>query len=162
MVLSELKTTDFQINLEVKFNFHHKGETMSKTLAFLKDTWGIILSLCIMAILVFYAYGCEPTTRSIVTPTKKVNAMELQSEIDYLMAISEVRFSELEKKAQFRDAVFNQTIKIVETGNVTPMGLITSLAAVLGLGMGADDVRLRKERKKSARTIVSPKITEET
>jgi len=135
---------------------------MNKTLLFLKDTWGIILSILIIIGLTIYAVGCKPTTPSLIDPSKKVDVFELQTEIDSLMLLSKARFEDLQRQNEFRDFIFNQSIKIAESGQINPLGLITTLAAVFGVGSTADNVRLRQQRKKATAYKPKPKVTEET
>ena len=135
---------------------------MNKTLLFLKDTWGIILSILIIIGLTIYAVGCKPTTPSLIDPTKKVDVFELQTEIDTLMLLSKARFDDLQRQNEFRDFIFNQTIAIAESGQINPLGLITTLAAIFGVGSTADNVRLRKQRKRTNGFALAPTIKEET
>lgn len=116
---------------------------------FVKDKWPILLAWNLCIFLVWYAYGCEPKTTSLIDPGQKITLEQLQNEVDILMLKSETRLNDLQKQYELRDFVFNQSIKIAETGTINPIGVITSLLAVMGIGLGADDLRLRKERKKT-------------
>ena len=35
---------------------------------------------------------------------------------------------------------------MIETGTVNPIGIATAILAIAGLGAGADDIRLRRQR----------------
>ena len=120
---------------------------MTKILQHLKDKWPILISLSIGAVLLFFAYGCEPETKSLIDPNLKVNRTQLQSELEFLVATSHARFQDLDRQQQFRDMILQQSILIAETGDVNPVGLLTSIIALLGIGAGADDLRVRKKLK---------------
>lgn len=122
---------------------------MRKILDFIKENWLLMLTWNILIAIVFYAYGCEPKTQSLITPTQKVTLNELQTEIDILMLQSEARFADLQKQYELRDFVLNQSLTIAQAGTVNPIGLITSLLAIVGVGATADDIRLRRQRKKN-------------
>lgn len=119
---------------------------MIKLIELIKDKWPIISSMIIIAGLLFYAYGCEPKTQSLINPNEKVNLAELQLEIDTLMAKSEIRFADLQRQYELKDFIFNQSLIILETGTVNPVGIATAVLAIAGLGAGADDIRLRRQR----------------
>jgi len=113
----------------------------------LGDKIFLILGIIAGSTLLFYAFGCQPKTPSIINPDRKVTVGELQIEIDSLMTLSELRFADLRKQQEIKQFVFNQAIAIGQTGEVNPIGILTSLLAVLGMGATADDIRLRKQRK---------------
>ena len=71
---------------------------MTKLYEAIKEKWPIISSMILIAGLLFYAYGCEPETRSLINPQQKVNLAELQLEVDTLMAQSEIRLADLQRQ----------------------------------------------------------------
>jgi len=107
----------------------------------------LIASIAALALLVF-AYGCQPQTTSLIDPTEKVTRSELDWEIETLLAKSKIRLADLERQEELRSLLFEQTFIIAETGTVNPLGLITALMAIMGIGAGVDDVRLRKKQNK--------------
>lgn len=117
---------------------------------FLKDKYPIIFSLIICGLMLLYAYGCEPKTTSLIEPSRKVTRPELVTELDILIAKSDIAFSDLERQEKLRSLILQQTLTFHQTGIVDPVGLITSLMAVLGIGAVADDVRLRKKIKNNS------------
>jgi len=120
---------------------------MTKILQHLKNKWPVLISLALGAILLFFAYGCEPETKSLIDPNIKVNRTQLQSELEFLVATSHARFQDLDRQQEFRDMILQQSIIIAETGDINPVGLLTSIIALLGIGAGADDLRIRKKLK---------------
>ena len=95
----------------------------------------------------WFAYGCEPKTRSLVQPNLKVTGNELSIELETLVRIYNLRIDDLEKQEAFKQWFFNQAAEVVETGQVNPIGVLTSLLSILGIGAGADNLRVRKKLK---------------
>jgi len=112
-----------------------------------RDKWILLLVWFICLGLFFYAYGCEPTTQSLINPTERVNLNHLQSELEVLVTQYETGLADIERQNKIRQALFNQTLLIAESGTINPIGLITTALAVFGIGATADDVRLRKKLK---------------
>ena len=113
----------------------------------MKKQLHIILPFIVAALLLVYAYGCEPTTASLLTANEKVSRAQLISEMDMLEYKLERGIADLDQQQRIRDLVFQQGLIIAQSGGVNPVGLITALMSVLGVGAIADDVRLRKKIK---------------
>lgn len=126
-------------------------------LKFLKDKWPLLLAWNVAIGLIFYAYGCEPETQSMLDPGKKVSRMELESEIEFLLARSRIRVADLDRQQELRNLILQQTLIVAESGGVNPVGIITAILAIMGIGAGADDIRLRRERSKTPYYVPEPK-----
>ena len=113
----------------------------------LKEKLPVFITLQACIFLVCYAYGCEPKTKSLIDPQRKVDRAQLKTEIELLMMQSENRIADLDRQVAIRKAVFEQGLLIAQTGTINPLGVATSLLAILGIGMTADDIRLRKKVK---------------
>lgn len=109
-------------------------------------TWWVTLNLC--SFILLYAYGCEPKTKSISGSGKMVNRIELQAELEHFVARAVTGQKDIDRQEQIRDMIFNQALVIAQGNQVNPIGVVTSLLALLGVGATVDDVRLRRERKK--------------
>ena len=93
-------------------------------------------------------YSCEPQTTSIINPTQKVTSEQLTNEINYLVAQTETKIADLEKKKAFRDSILRETVKLTTSGNLNVMGIMTNIAAIVGLGATIDNARKRKVIKR--------------
>lgn len=113
----------------------------------MKKNLHIILPFIVAALLLVYAYGCEPTTSSLLTTGEKVNRKQLLTEFEMLEYKLERSIENLDQQQRIRDIVFQQGLIIAQSGGVNPVGLITALMSVLGVGAVADDIRLRKKIK---------------
>lgn len=117
---------------------------------FLKKNTPLIIASIIAAGMLFYAYGCEPKTRSLLDPNRKINRQDLTFEMQTLLNRSEVGFADLDHQIEIRNLIFQQGLLIAQGGSINPLGVITSVMAVLGIGAAADDIRLRKKIKNAA------------
>ncbi len=114
----------------------------------ISDKICIIISIILCIGFAIYAFGCQPETRSLLDPNRKVTANELSGEIEFLLARFESRKQDLEKQQELRNLILQQSFTIAQTGQINPLAIATSFMSLLGLGAVADDVRLRKERRK--------------
>lgn len=106
-----------------------------------------IISVNVAIFVITYAYGCEAKTQSLIYPDKKVPISEIVTELELLERKATIAFADLERQDRIRDIVLNQSLIIAQGGAVNPIGVIMSVMAILGLGVGADDIRLRKKIK---------------
>lgn len=98
-------------------------------------------------IVLLYAYGCEPKTTSLIDPALQVTHSQLELEFKILAAKHQEAISDLEKKQEIRNLFFQQALLTTQTGSINPAGVITSLLAIMGIGVGLDDIRVRKKLK---------------
>jgi len=106
------------------------------------------ISIVVVTGLLVWLYGCQPKTVSLITPTKKVTKLQLQAELDFLLARAEQGFATISQQEQLRNFVFQQALITAQTGTINPIALLTSAGAILGLGGVVDNVRKRKIIKK--------------
>jgi len=121
---------------------------VEKVKKFLKDKFFIFLALTLAQIFIFWAYGCEPKTTSMLDPERKVDRSELTAELEILLARHGGRIKDLDRQVEIRNVLLEQSLIIAQGGTVNPFGVITAALAILGIGTTADDIRLRRERKK--------------
>lgn len=124
-----------------------------KISAWLRDRPATIAGVIGIFIVLFYAYGCDSKTKSVLYPERKVTRAELQIEIDTMMQLAKFRMQDLDKQDEFKQWLFQQTIIVAQGGAVNPVGILTSLVGLLGIGATADNVRLRKQRKKILKKV---------
>ncbi len=113
----------------------------------MKKNLHLILPVLAAGFLLLYAYGCEPRTGSLLTPGEKVNRRQLLTEFQMLEYRLETSIKNLDQQQRIRDLIFQQGLIIAQTSSVNPIGIVTALLSVLGIGAVADDVRLRKKIK---------------
>lgn len=106
------------------------------------------ISFLVVLVLLFWFLGCEPKCKSIIDPTLQVTRSELDMEIDWIIKKANIEYTSLEKQEELREFLLQQAITAASTGTVNPIALMTSAAAILGLGATVDNVRKRKEIKR--------------
>lgn len=116
---------------------------------FFFDKLPIVISIIGVVLLLWFAFGCQPTTQSLINPERKVTRQELNWEVETLLAKSKIRIAELDHQEELRNLIFQQTLVIAESGTINPLGIVTSILAIIGLGATADDIRLRKQRARA-------------
>ena len=87
-----------------------------------------------------YCYGCEPKTKSLITPNKLVNRLELQLEFDQIVGLSQIRMLDLDQQEQFRAIVLQNALVLVQGNPLNPLGIITAIAGVYGVMQGGTKV----------------------
>lgn len=127
-----------------------KGSCIMKTLLeklskLVRHNVPLVVAICIAASILFWFGGCQSTTLSLTTPNLKVTRAELKIEYDAEMAMLEQQLNQLEKivilKEQdldrqdaFKRKLFEIGVAISEGGEVNPVGVATSLFALLFSG----------------------------
>ena len=106
------------------------------------------ISVLITIAFLLYFFGCESKVRSVTNPERKITRSELQLELDTLVSKCEIGFSQLDKQDEIRNLILQQALIAANATSFNPIGLITSLGTVLGIGATVDNVRKRKEIKK--------------
>lgn len=114
---------------------------------YIKKNLHWLISVNIAIFVISFAYGCEPKTKSLIYPDRTVTRAEFTTELELLERRSKIGYADLERKTRIRDLVLNQSLIIAQSGSVNPVGVIMSVLSVLGIGVAADDIRLRKKIK---------------
>lgn len=112
------------------------------------EDWPIVITGFLIFIFLIYAYGCKPKAKSLLRPSEKVTREELNLELDTIIARHKMAIGSIEEQERFRQYVFQQTLNIAARNPVSVGGVLTGLLAIIGVGASADDVRLRRQRKK--------------
>lgn len=85
---------------------------------------------------IFWFVGCESTTTSMLNPDHEVNRDELQAEIDYLVAQSRARMSDIDKQDAIKQFALDQLTVIGTAGTVNPAGLLNALITIGAISFG--------------------------
>lgn len=111
------------------------------------ERYQTITFICVALILIGIA-SCESTAPSIINPTVRINREQLQNEANVILAKIESAELTIEKQDKLKELLFNQAIIASQGQPINPIGLITSLGTILGIGAITDNVRKRKVIKK--------------
>jgi len=113
------------------------------------------ISIIVAGILLIGFFGCEPKCFDPMNPAERITRSELDITIENFIAKSNAGYASLEQQEEMRAFLLEQAIRSGTSGTVNPLALITSAAAIMGMGAGVDNVRKRKEIKKLT-SYVSP------
>lgn len=128
---------------------------MTKLLEFLNHERYQVISAILCACLILWFWGCKSEVRSLVDPTRKIDRDELTAEVDFFMASAEIRFKDLDRQDEFKQYVLDQALLYGQTGTLNPVGIVATLAGILGVGAIADNVRKRKVIKDNVKAYVN-------
>ena len=104
------------------------------------QTLGIVFS----CLFLFTMFSCESKTHSLKDPTRKVNQAELMAEFDFITAQMAIRINDIDKQNAFKQMISDNAVLIGSEGQINLAGIITTLAAIFGIGAVVDNVRKRK------------------
>jgi hypothetical protein len=115
-----------------------------KILETLRHYQGTIAAFVVCGLLIVWGYGCQITTENPFKPGTKVTAKELDIEVRTYADKVTLAFEDIEKKEQIRDTILNAATVYAQGGGINPIGLVTGLGAIMGIGLAVDN------RKKDA------------
>jgi len=128
---------------------------MLKTiLKFSNENHWYLIAGTIVAVAIFWTYGCESTVKSLCEPGQMVNRSELQNELTYIIGQAKAREENLDKQDAMKQSLLDAANVMNTTGTINPSGLINLAASIGGISFG-----LAQRQKRIA---AAPKITTDT
>lgn len=121
---------------------------MKKLLRFANGEKCQVLAAIVCAGLLVWGLSCESKVSSLLTPNTRVTRMELQAELDLIIARAGNRFKSLDQQDAFKTFMFDNLSLYAETGGVNVAGMIQMAVSILGIGAIADNVTKRRKIKK--------------
>lgn len=113
----------------------------------IKSSLHLFATAGLIVALLFYAYGCDVKTRSLFDPTISVTKDQYDLEVQRMTNMFMAGYQDIEKKTAFRDLILQQSLTYTTTGTIDPIGVISSIMILLGVGAGVDDLKVRKKLK---------------
>jgi len=94
--------------------------------------------------------GCQSTTQSLLKPKTKVTEgmlqieysaeiSRLENELNTLKQTAELRLQDLHRQDAIKQALFKNAMLIAESGNPNPLGLLSLLGTIFGIGAVIDN-----------------------
>lgn len=111
--------------------------------AYVRHNSGIVMATFLMPFILFYAYSCQSTVVSLVSPPGRVNRAELLAEVDFFLAQAESRILDLDRQDLVKGTIFNSVVELSQDGAISPAGIVLIIGNLLGLGAVVDNVRKR-------------------
>ena len=105
----------------------------------------IVLNICIL----IWVIGCDSKvkaiksdkqiTRTAFTIEYNAEIHRLQNEIQTLQETSNFSFAELDRLDEIKYKLFDAVAVATSTGGINPIGLVTLLGSIAGIGLGVDN-----------------------
>ena len=127
----------------------------------------IIINLCVIV----WTFGCESKVQSLKSDRKVTRAEltieynteinRLQNEIQSLQETGQLSFAELDRIDAIKAKLFDTVALATSTGGINPIGLVTLLGTIGGIGLGVDN-RIKDKVIKNRplnKTIIPKTIT---
>ena len=117
---------------------------MNKILRTARHYQGTIVAFTACIALCAWGLGCQVTTVSPFDPGTKVTKAELEIEVDAYASKVSLAYRDIGKQEAIRKAILEAGLAYAQGGGVSPLGLASTLAGIMGLGLVVDN------RKKDA------------
>lgn len=114
-----------------------------KLLKFANDNHHYIIAGIVIAICIFWTYGCESQVNSILSPNQRINRAELQIEVDYFLAHAELKTLDLNRQDEIKQSLLDLGSTFATTGTLNPSGLLNTAVSVAAIAFGLNQ---RKKR----------------
>jgi len=110
---------------------------------------GISIALIINVCVLVYTFGCESKVKSltsadmltrdefIVVYNSEIHRIEL--DLQRIQDTGQVRFADLTRQDEIKSKLFDAVAVATKTGGVNPLGLVTLLGTISGIGLGVDN-----------------------
>jgi len=106
------------------------------------------LSFVVVLILLSTTHGCDSKIESIRYPGTRITRGQLEIEVNNFLQEAEIRAEQLNIQDELKTTFYRIGMTTIESGTLNPIGLITTIAGILGIGATADNVRKRRDIKK--------------
>jgi hypothetical protein len=107
----------------------------------IRHNQGLAFSSVLSAAMLLWLYGCPSRVPSLTDAHRKCTRGQLQIELDSLIKEAELRFADLDRQDAVKQAIANSAIDWIKTGNVNPLGVVTLITGILGVGAVIDNRR---------------------
>lgn len=125
---------------------------MQKLLDHLAAHWPQTIAIVLALSVTVWLVGCPPTAPSPLDPTKQLTAAELAAELEYIIVRFDISQADIAQQERFRKILINNALLIVETGTFNPLGILTGLAALYGVGSAGNSLKNKIKNKKHTPT----------
>lgn len=116
----------------------------------IRHNTGLTVAIVIACSLLFWV-GCESTTTSMSQPSVKVTRPQydleykeamanLEGQLETMKGKYEIGIQDLNRQDAFKQKLFEIGVAYAEGGTLNPIGVATSLIALLGIGVGVDNL----------------------
>ncbi len=111
---------------------------------------GIVVSTVLAVIFLIWFFGCQSKTPSIVHDGLLVSEPELrveyaaeirrlETELKNLEDVTKIRLQNIHQQDALKQALFNNALLIAEGGTINPLGILSLLGTIFGIGAVIDN-----------------------
>lgn len=134
---------------------------MNKVYKFIRHNCGLFFSVPICFLVLFYCYSCQSTVVSLVNPGSRITRAELVLEVDHFLSSAELKFHDLDRQDLVKNTIFNSVLELAQGKAVNPIGILITLAGIVGLGAVGDNIRKRTHINTLKGESLNAKVKEE-
>lgn len=106
----------------------------------LKENKPIVFTIIVTVLMIFYIVGCEPKVKSLNNNQQLVTRQELQFELESILRTAELRMAQLDQQERIRQLVLQNALLTIQGTTFNPVGLITAIAALYGIGQAGCNI----------------------
>jgi len=118
----------------------------------IRHNQGMAISICIALVLVIWFFGCQSKTQSLLHPQEQVTEgmlqveykseiRRLENDLATLKATAELRLQDLHRQDKIKQGLFESAKLIADSNNPNPLGILSMLGTVFGIGAVIDNRR---------------------
>lgn len=116
---------------------------MKKIWTYIRHNPGIVAGFVLIPFVLFYVYSCQSVTVSTIAGRGKITRPELVAEVDLFLVAAEAKFADLDRQDLVKETIFNSVLDLAQGKSPNPIGIVLTLAGILGAGAGVDNIRKR-------------------
>jgi len=106
------------------------------------------ISVFLVLIFLGIVYGCESKVDSVRYPGQRISRAQFEIEVNTFLQEAEIRADQLNTQDELKAVLFEVGTMTAQGGTFNPLGVITTIAGILGIGAVTDNVRKRRDIKK--------------
>ena len=106
------------------------------------------ISVFLVLIFLGIVYGCESKVDSVRYPGQRISRAQFEIEVNTFLQEAEIRADQLNTQDELKAVLFEVGTMTAQGGTYNPLGVITTIAGILGIGAVTDNVRKRRDIKK--------------
>lgn len=107
----------------------------------LRHNPALCIGLVVCVVSLVWAYGCESTATSPSDPKLQVTRAELDVEVENLSTKIALAYTDIAKQDEVKQKILNIGIAYASGEGFSPIGLVSTLGGIVGLGAVIDNRR---------------------
>jgi hypothetical protein len=105
----------------------------------LRHNQAMTVAVVVVICTAIWIVGCQSTTKSPLNPDTKVTRAELEQEVEMFKVKVAEATADLDKQDAFKQELAQLGVALAQGGTIDPVGAVTTLVGILGLGIIVDN-----------------------